>query len=281
MTFEKMRVPPAGIVQRPFSKSQADEIDNVFDAMKIGVLVVNVRDDITWVVDGQHRLEVLKRHGFNEWICEVFTNLTDAEAASLFLGRDRRRAISQFDKFLVGVTAGHKREMAIRQLIDAEGLKVSRAHEERCVAAVHALVSVYDRFGVNVLGQTLRTLRDAFDGDEAAFDGLLIEGMAQVYNRYNGHMTEEEMTSRLSDMRGGSRGLMQAAERTRLNTSAPRRNCIAAAIVEMYNKRAASARDRLSSWWKPMPETAKKKNTRIARRSRPRPTAPSGQEASL
>src|SRR5688572_17641423 len=192
VSIAKMRVPPAGVSQRKFSKAQGEEIAANLDLDKLGLPIVNVRDGIPWVLDGQHRIYAMKENGFENYEieCEIYENLTDAEQADIFLGRDDRRPINVFEKFQVACTAERKRETDIRRTVESNGLKISQNKEAGSVGAVSALGKVYDRAGSVVLGQSLRTIRDAFGGDPNAFDGQLIQGLGLIFNRYNGKTDE-------------------------------------------------------------------------------------------
>jgi hypothetical protein len=248
-----MRVPPAGLTQREFRKAHGDHLAANLDLDKLGFMIVNFRDGWYWVVDGQHRLYALLEFGFQpEDVvdCEVYENLTDAEMADMFLGRSDVRLIGAFDKFLVAVTAGRKRENDILRAVETQGCKISRRGKDlNCVAAVSALAKVYDRNNDVVLGQVIRTLRDGFAGDASAYDAHLIEATGLIFNRYNGKTNEHELAARLSQTSHGVHGLLRRAEAQREKTGNQKAQCIAAVIVEIYNKGAQRAK-RLPSWWK-------------------------------
>lgn len=246
-----MRVPPAGNSQRVFQKSQAEKYAADFDVDKFGILVVNFRDGIYWVLDGQHRLAAYKI-----WIapgdpgsvdCEVYENLTDAECADIFLGRDDRRRISTYEKFLVACTAERSRETDVRRIVEASGLKISRDKSDNCVGAVGALCKVYDAAGGSVLGQAVRTIRDAWGGDAESFDTLIIQALGMVFNRYNGRTNERELVKRLADVKQGVTQIIRKAETVRARTGNDKVQCIAHTIIEIYNK---GSRHRLPAWWK-------------------------------
>lgn len=249
----QMRVPPALVTQREFRKAHGDRIAADLDLNKIGFPVINHREGIYWVLDGQHRIYALKENGFEKDVldCEVYEDLTDAEMAELFLGRDARRAISPYDKFHVSCTAGRERENDIRRVVEANGLKISRDKKEGCIGAIAALGKVYDRSGDVVVGQVVRTIKNAYAADPTAFDGAVIEGLGLVYNRYNGHTNEKELAARLAATPYGVRGLLRRAESQRERTGNQKSQCVAASVVEIYNKGAGPrAKNRLPSWWK-------------------------------
>jgi len=247
--ISKMRVPPALVSQRPFKQAWADQITAELDLNKLGYPIMNYRDGVYWITDGQHRIYALKQHGFgNDAIeCEVYTNLTDAEMANIFLGRDNRKAVDQFSKFHIACTANRERECDIRRTVETQGLKVSKSQDENCIGAVSALGRVYDRDGAVVLGQALRAIKHAYAGDAEAFDSYVIDGLALVFNRYNGQTNEVELAARLSASAHGVRGLLRRAESARVRTGNQKAQCVAAVVVEIYNKGKGA---KLPSWWK-------------------------------
>lgn len=256
--INQMRVPPALHTQRRFSQAQGDKYAAALDLNKLGFPIINHRDGIYWIMDGQHRIYALKQNGFENDVieCEVYEDLTDEEMADIFLGRDDRRPINVFDKFHVACTAGHSREAGIRRAVETQGVRISQSKEENTIGAVSALGKVYDkagggRTGEIVVGQVVRTIKNAYAGDAAGFDRGVIEGLGLVFNRYNGKTNEKELASRLAASQHGVRGLLRRAEAQRLRTGNGQAQCVAATVVDIYNKGLGGrAADRLPSWWK-------------------------------
>jgi len=248
-----MRVPPALVSQREFRKAHGDRIAAELDLNKLGYPIINYRDGIYWVVDGQHRVYALKANGFesDNLDCEVYEGLSDAEMADIFLGRDDRKPIPLYDKFHVACTAGRSREEDIRRTVEANGQKITRnGHKEGGISAVGALGAVYDKSGVVVLGQVIRTINAGFGGDYEAFDRSILEGLGLLYNRYNGRVAEKALGARLSGLKS-ARDLLRKAEAVRARTGNNKAQCVAAAVVEFYNRgMGPRAGDRLPSWWK-------------------------------
>jgi len=249
-----MRTPPVLVTQRQFRKAHGDRIAAELDLDKLGVPVLNHRDNIFWILDGQHRIYAMRQFGFaptDEIDCEVFEGLTDEEAAKMFLGRDARRAICPFDKFHIACTAGQKRELDIRRAVESNGLAISRDKQANRIGAVSALGKVYDRAGDIVVGQVVRTLKNAFEGDPQSFDGALIEGLGHLFNRFNGKTNEKELSARLSHVPLGARGVLRRAEAQREKTGNAKAQCVAAAVVDIYNKgQGTRSGERLPAWWK-------------------------------
>src|SRR3990167_3159937 len=124
-----MRTPPALVTQREFRQAHADRIAAELDLNKLGFPIINHREGIYWVLDGQHRIPALKQFGFGDkdtLECEVFDDLTDAEMADIFLGRDARKPIPIYDKFHVSCTAGRRRERDIQRTVESNSQKITR-----------------------------------------------------------------------------------------------------------------------------------------------------------
>jgi hypothetical protein len=256
VNIKTMRVPPALVIQREFRPAWGNYLAANLDLNDLGFPIINARDGVNWLVDGQHRIYALKENGFGEdqIDCEVFDNLTDQQMADLFLSRSRAKAIGPYDKFHVACTAGYKRELDIRRAVESNGVKVGRNKEENTVSAIGALGKVYDRAGSAhngevVVGQVVRTIKQAFAGDPVAFESGVIEGLGLVFNRYNGKTNERDLAARLAATT--VRGLLRRAESQRERTGNLKSQCIAATVVDIYN-RGLGPRDakRLPGWWK-------------------------------
>ncbi len=251
----EMRVPPVDVVQRRFSQAQAEEYAADFDPNKIGIPSVNFRGGVYWIVDGQHRVEAIKLYFApsdpGSIDCNVYNDLTDAEMAELFIGLNTRRAVNRYSLFQIACTAERTRETDIRRIVESNGLKIGQTKESDTVSAVQSLCKIYDRSGSVVLGQTLRALRDGLSGDPLAFDGHLMQGAAGLFNRYNGKTNEKQLARALTSVRNGASTILRRAEAQREKTGNQKAQCVAATLVEVYNKGVGPrSKDRLPSWWK-------------------------------
>lgn len=249
--INQMRTPPALVTQRRFRQAHGDALAANLDLNKLGLPVVNHRQNIYWICDGQHRIYALRQNGFKDELldCQVFDDLTDAEMADIFLGLDDRRAVSPYDKFHIACTAGHLRELDIQRTVETQGLKISQTKSDDSIAAIGATGKVYDLSGPVVLGQTLRTIKAGFSGDPHAFDASVIECVGLIFNRYNGKTNEKDLAARLAELPNGVRGLLRRAEAQRQRTGNQKAQCVAATAVDIYNKGVERSK-RLPSWWK-------------------------------
>jgi hypothetical protein len=250
--IKHMRIPTAGVSQRQFKASWGNQLAKELDLDRLGIPVVNHRDGVFWVIDGQHRVYALRENGFGEYEieCEVYKNLSDEEMAAIFDGRNSRRTVHALDHFLVRCTAGSVRENGIRRVVESNGLYVAKARDkaENAVSCVSAMGRVYDTAGPVVLGRVLRAIKNAY-GYSTSFDAAVVQGLGLLFHRYEGRVDEKEMTERMGDVRNGVRGIIQRAEALRTRTGGQKPQCVAAVLVDLYNK-DRHAKHRIPSWWK-------------------------------
>lgn len=221
--------------QRAFSQDLANTIALSFDPDALGYPVVSQRDGTYWIVDGQHRVAAfaLVLGEDQEMQCEVFTELTEQEEADLFLQRDKRRAISAFDKFTIGVVAERPIEVKISEVLAAVGLVAAKSRGAGHVLAVDTLRRVYALGGEEVLTQVLLVLRDTF-GD-LGYGASYLLGLGLVLHRYGAKLDVEHLKAKLTALRGGPLALSNKARQIQTQTGLAVQLCHAAAFVEVYN----------------------------------------------
>ena len=253
VSIDSLQVPRAGKAQREFSQAWADAIAADFDMGKLGYPVVNRVGDINWVIDGQHRLAAFRKQPRvtrgTTLECEVYEGLDDQGMADLFLGRNRSRVVNAFERFSVAVTAGHPKENAIVDVVNAAKLELKADHRKGCIFAVAALKRVFAREGPAVLRRVLETLRDAYDSVPGAFGRPMVEGLGLVVGVYGPRIHNESLIAALGKDRHGVNGVLRRAEEYRERVGRPQPQCVAAAIVDVYNEGRRGAA-RIPRWWK-------------------------------
>lgn len=239
-----MRVSP--LAQRDLRQAWVDELVANFDPEEIGNPTVNLRGGHYYIVDGQHRIEVLKAVGWGDQSvqCWTYEGLTEEQEAERFLKLNNKLTVDTFAKFRVGVTAGRPDETDINRIVMAQDLRVSRDQIPGAIKAVGTLQRIYRRDGGRILARTLRIVRDAY-GD-AGLDAPTIEGIGLLCARYNGELDDATAVKRLAAVHGGVNGLLNAAEVMRKRTGNLKGHCVAAAAVEIINRGRGP---KLKSWW--------------------------------
>lgn len=240
-----MRVSPRA--QRDLNQARVDRLAARFDLEQLGTPVVSHRDEWFYVIDGQHRIEALKAIGYGgrQVQCWTYAGLTEADEAAMFLKLNDTLTVGAYPRFKVAVEAGRPEETDIDRIVRAQGLRIS-LDRGGAVGAVDTLRRVYRRGGPACLARTLRIVRDAY-GDPG-LEAAVIDGIGLVCHRYDGQLDDDLATGALARAAGGVNGLLGKAESTRKQTGGAKAHCVAAAAVELVNRKISGKK--LRSWWK-------------------------------
>lgn len=243
--LNKVRINPTA--QREFSEPWALSILKKFDIDKLQYPTVNLRDGWYYVIDGQHSVWAYKMW-LGSWDdqkiqCMVHKGLSEAEEAELFLSLNNKKAVSVFDKFRVGVHAERAEECDIDRIVRANGCVITRNRSATgAISCVGALRAVYRDGGPEVLGATIRTIRDAY-GD-AGYEAAIVRGLASVLNRFP-TIDRARFQAALHDAHAGSKGLLNTAAAIRKQVGGTQVDSVAAAAVKVYNR---SKGTKLPTW---------------------------------
>lgn len=245
--IDKMRV--SAVAQREkLNQARVDKIAAEFDPEELGYPTVNERDGYYYIIDGWHRVEAIKQIGWGDQKIECwrYAGLTEEEEAEKFLKLNDTLPVSVFDKFRVGVQAGRIMETDIDRIVRAHELVITREEVPGAIRAVGTLGQIYNRFGPGILSRTLQIVRDAY-GDSGLVAPVLY-GVGLVVHRYGKDVDHEALIKRLSNVHAGVSGLLNRAETLRLKTGTYKSHCVAAAIVEIYNRSRGGKK--LQPWFK-------------------------------
>lgn len=253
IALKDLRVSPPA--QREFNQAHANKILRKFDTKFFTNPEVSFRDGSYWIMDGQHSVWALKQWWGPTWVsitvdCNVYEGLTEADEAEFFKERNESRLqVTSFDKFRVALHAPEKYrdEAHINQIVQEEGLRISKHKITGAIRAVGTLSTVYARDGAEVLRHALRTARDAY-GDYGLTD-IILNGMGLFFARYEGLITPPDVIAALQAHHGGANGLTGAAEELHLKTGNSKNQCVAATVVTFVNRKRRGAA-KLANWWK-------------------------------
>jgi hypothetical protein len=179
--------------QREFNDRHANKIAASFDPDLFDDLVVTLPngDGIYHVVDGQHRMAAIRSlWGEEEKVpCRIVDAKDPARAASIFDKINTgRRLPTGIEKFRVRVTAGSETEVAINKVVAFMGLRVEHNDGPNSIRAVAALMNVHNSFGLEVLKESLMTIRGTWKDDKGAWEGPIIEGYGSLIGEHRGHL---------------------------------------------------------------------------------------------
>lgn len=217
-----------------------------FDVDQLGYIVVNKRSNgKLYIVDGQHRVELMRAVGWGDQAihAEMFSGLTQAQEAELFLARNDRRAVSRYAKFRVAVTAGDPMAVDIDRIVRAHGLVVSDQSRDGHVVAVDALERVYQgggiasaKDGAAALGKALTVAVQAWGNQPSSVNGRVIHAIGLIFLRYGSTIDDKDLIRKLAPFPGGAPGILGKGRSSQEIRGRPLHHCIASILVDLYNK---------------------------------------------
>ena len=161
-----------------------------FDWDIFGVPLVCYRDGKYWVVDGQHRVEVLKLLGIETVLCQVLSGLTYEEEAAKFVKLNtEHKVLNANQKFHGKVEAKDSDALTIRDIMKQNNLtyaKHLRGENETVVSAIATVERIYDKKGATHLNRLLNILKQSWYGDKTAFNCSIMAGLSTFLSNSRG-----------------------------------------------------------------------------------------------
>lgn len=201
--------------QREFNERHSSKIADAFDPDLFDNLVVTLPngDGIYHVVDGQHRMAAVRSlWGEEEKVpCRVVNAKDPARAAAIFDKINTgRRLPSGIEKFRVRVTAGSETEVAINKIVTWLGCRIEQSDGPNCIRATAALINIYNTYGLDVLKESLTTIRTTWREDKGALEGPIIEGFGSLIGAHRGHLDWKRLREKTASTYTPGRLLGQA-----------------------------------------------------------------------
>lgn len=192
--------------QRILNIRRAESYARKFDATLFGVLCVGRRKNGSlWVADGQHRWHLAKYLGMTELVCEVFKSRGRAHEASVFVQRNYASVkVGSMDRYRAEVAMGDKDSISIMAAVESAGMQIDVDSRHRnkwpFLRCIGHLKNVYRRGQADHLSRVIATVVAAWEGEQDATQGTLIDGLSWCYAKYP-TMKDKRMASKLSALK--------------------------------------------------------------------------------
>jgi hypothetical protein len=245
--------------QREFNPGWVKARISLFDPDSLGTITVNKRSDgHIYVIDGQHRVELLRAVGWGDQsvFANYFDRLTQAQEAAQFLRLNDSRVVSVFSKFQPRVTSGEPIACDIQRIVNAAGFAVVKGYgvgqkwQLCCVASLEFVYRgghINTKGGPTALAKTLKVIDAAWGSEAIHYTGVVIEGIGLVFLRYGSAVSIEDLAEKLIPIRGGAAGLIAKAGQSRDVRGGRLGYNAAGVVVDLYNKGRRAGK--LDAWW--------------------------------
>jgi len=203
-------------VQRSsFDRGKVERFKRNFNPAALGVITVSRRNKVTLIIiDGMHRTQTVKELSTNEGkiLCHVFTGLTKAEEAQMFLDLNAGTQPTVMDKFRVSITAENERSIAIEKLCHAYGWSINPSRNKGNIQAVTTLERIYKlsekiEAEPNLLQVVLLCITHAWGLDPDGSKAVIMEGIAALVAEHGSNLDLDVLQRKLQNYPGGPTGL--------------------------------------------------------------------------
>ena len=174
--------------QRGLNERHVDEIVKDFDVRFLNVVKVSRRNGKNYVFDGQHTMEtVAQKSGSRDtpvW-CQVYCDLDYQDEAKIVADQDEHsKPLSSYEKWKAHIEAGDVKQREINELVQSFQLPISRSGLKRGICAVCTLERIYDKYGLDLLRQSIDLALKTWDQERNSLSGCMLMGIAILLHTY-------------------------------------------------------------------------------------------------
>lgn len=181
--------------QRMLSEKHIRSTLEDFDVYQINPVKVSRRDGVNYVFDGQHTIEIVAAEsGSREtpvW-CMIYDELKYSEEAHIFADQQKNvKKLSPYETYVAHIEAGDAKQKMIQSILDSYGLFVSDKQCPSGITAISAMERIYDKYGREVLDNTIRLDVATWEGEKNSFSGKMLNGLAKIIVTYGDSINED------------------------------------------------------------------------------------------
>ena len=223
--------------QSPVKETQVKKIVKEFDPKKLHTIVVSRRNNgMFYVIDGQHRVEALKRVGILWVEAVIYDHLTIEDEAEMYLGINDRPTKSPNSKGKSALRFNDPEAVEIDKAVTNVGLQIDYDKQNNAVGyinAYQALKTVNKKHGSIHLEIVLTVIRKAFGSESRNFQGFIIQGFSKFIETYKNEINLTELVSRLEVLQLD--GLLTEVNKNKAGFSS-KKECLPFTLADIYNK---------------------------------------------
>ena len=229
-----------------FNPRKVENIVKNFKPEVLDIVTVSKRNAATMVIiDGWHRHEAVRRltDSTGTLHCRVFTGLTKAEEAQMFMDLNPGNQPTALDRYRMRIHTGDATILAVDKAIHEYGWSVhpmpGPSHLQ-CVKALERIQVISDKEEANadLLRDTMLVTTRVFGHAREAGTATLLEGIAAflVENRKLKQFDQDRLIEQLKQYPGQAFGLIGDAQTVSRMSKMRPAMAVADQLVKQYNK---------------------------------------------
>lgn len=234
---------------------KVERIKRFFNPGAVGLITVSRRNRVTNIVlDGMHRKTVVAEltDGAGKMLARVFTGLSRAEEAQMFLDLNYGNQPNVLDKFRMRIIAGDQVAIQIADLVRAYGWTIAYNNTDGNLQAVKSLERIYTNSvrlerDPNILQLTMLVVTRAWGLERAGGQAVILDGLAAFLSEHTSLVDLDSLAKRLKNYKGGPSAFhVNATALAQLKTIRVSM-AVADLLTDLYNS-GRSDRNSLPPW---------------------------------
>lgn len=234
-----LKIDPAYQRDECLKLSLVNNIVKRFNPHLLGVLIVSQRGNEFYVVDGQHRLEALKRLGIETVWCSVESGMTRKTEADEFIEyNSARNNLTQASMFKAQITSGDEEAIKINDIISRYYFKIDGRSKYRTkngsntINAIKVIKNQFHKMDEEQFERLFALLRITWNGDSVSLDGRVISGLGMMIRKCGAYFTNKEFAEKMHTKDAAE--ILRVGRALKGNSSDSSK-AYALAILQLYN----------------------------------------------
>lgn len=224
--------------QSPVKENQVKRILKNFDKDSLDAITVNLRPNgFYYIIDGQHRVEVLKRLNISTVPAKIHVGLSLEEEAKLYRNINTRPTKSPNSIAKADITQGDENAELINFSVLQAGMQIDYDNQNLkygFISAYKSLERIYLKYGNSGLTETLKFIKDTYGNERRFFQGYIMEGFAKFLSTYYSDLKINDLSKRLKQK--GFDDFMAEINKQRPSFGS-KKECLPFVVADIYNKK--------------------------------------------
>ncbi len=221
--------------QRHLSMKHVHKAVENFDVYQINPVKVSRRDNVNYVFNGQHTIEIIAMVSGSRdtpvW-CMIYSDLEYTHEADIFANQMKYvKRLLPYEIFVANIEAGSDKQLIIKDLVESYDLIITGTMIPNGICAVATLETIYDRYGYDVLDRVLRLCVGTWEGAPLSLAANMLNGVARIIAVYGDKLKDDRFKEKLS--RVSLKELVRSAKERRSGSLG-----FSEAILVEYNRKS-------------------------------------------
>jgi len=181
--------------QRNVSMKHVQNAVENFDLCQINPVKVSRRDNINYVFNGQHTIEIVATVSGSRdtpvW-CMIYDDLEYEHEADIFANQMKYvKPLLPYEIFIANLEAGSQKHQIINDLVNSYSLVITPKNCPGGICAIATLEQIYDKYGYHTLDRVLRLCIGTWEGENHSLSANILNGVARMINAYGDTLKDD------------------------------------------------------------------------------------------